>query len=370
MRERWTAVFGLFGSLIAASCGADDGDVAPGGASGRGSGGDAGALEGGSAGEAAAGEAAGGLGGVSSNAGAPSEAGAGGESGEAPLPPLLSFARVQPAGTNAIRALSGSGTDDVFAVGDEGRLFHFYERSWRLENSATSAALTGVWASGANDIYVAVDDNFVLHSLEAGKWTREPLPAGYKLTDIWGSGPSDVYALTGDGTFRSDGSGQWLFEPIEPASAPLTAVWGSSASDVFVVSAFANDATVFHTDGSGEWEQRPGPEVTLVDVSGTAGHVFAAGGNTVYSLNGDGDWTAELVLENDTVGAVFALSQSAVYACSENGSLFRSNGAGTWSEGQPVNPNGISPPCQALWASGPGDVYAGTTTGLFHGVAE
>jgi hypothetical protein len=372
MWARWTVVWGLLaGSFLAGACGADDGDVVGAGAA-QAAGGRAGAPAGGAAGSgrAGAGQHAGSGAGELGSGGTAGEAGSGGagEAGAAPLPPELSFARVQAPASSAIRALWGSGADDVFAVGDEGQLFHFFERTWRLENTATDSALTGIWASGPGDIYVSVDDNFVLHSPGSGVWTPEPLPAGYKLTDIWGSGAGDIYALTGDGVFRGDGSGVWEFEAIEPASAPLTAVWGSSASDVFAVAAFAETPTVFHSDGAGEWEEQAGPPATLSDVAGSApDHVFAAGGNTVYASRGDGTWTAELVLENDVVGAVFALSRSAVYACSENGLLFRSNGAGEWSEGQPVNPNGISPPCQALWASGPFDVYAGTTRGLFRG---
>jgi hypothetical protein len=372
MWERWMVVLGMLaGAFLAGACGADDGDVVGAGAAPA-AGGRAGAPAGGAGGSGAtdAGRDTGGGAGEPGSGGTTSESGAGGEAGSAPVPPELSFARVQAPGSSAIRALWGSGADDVFAAGDEGQLFHFYERSWRLENTGTDSALSGIWG-GPGDIYVSVDDNFVLRSPGSGIWTREPLPAGYKLLDIWGSGDNDLYALTGDGVFRGDGSGAWEFEPIEPASAPLTAVWGSSASDVFAVATFAENPTVFHSDGGGKWEEQAGPPATLSDVAGSApDHVFAAGGNKVYASRGDGNWTAELVLENDVVGAVFALSRSAVYACSENGLLFRSNGAGEWSEGQPVNPNGLSPPCQALWASGTDEVYAGTTRGLFRGAGE
>jgi hypothetical protein len=96
--------------------------------------------------------------------------------------------------------------------------------------------------------------------------------------------------------------------------------------------------------------------------------VFVVGGNTVYSSRGDGRGAAELSVESDVFGAVFVVSPTAVYACTERGLLYRSDGGGRWSEGQPVNPNGISPPCQALWASTPDEVYAATTSGLFRGV--
>jgi hypothetical protein len=96
-------------------------------------------------------------------------------------------------------------------------------------------------------------------------------------------------------------------------------------------------------------------------------HIFAAGGPSVFFSDGSGSWKAQLTVTGDVVKAVWVASRDAVYACTQRGMVFRSNGAGTWSEAKPINGTGVARACYSIWGSGPDDVYLGTVNGVYHG---
>jgi hypothetical protein len=106
----------------------------------------------------------------------------------------------------------------------------------------------------------------------------------------------------------------------------------------------------------------------MTDVAGgAADQVFAAGGPSVFFSSGDGTWTPELTVTGDKVNAVWVLSRTAVYACTEGGLVFRSNGGGKWSEGQRINGTGATRACYSIWGSAPENIYLGTSNGIYHG---
>lgn len=68
---------------------------------------------------------------------------------------------LRPDPTVTLTAVWGSGPDDVFVVGYQGRVLHFDGAAWSAMESGTTASLFGVWGSGRGRVY-AVGSSLIL----------------------------------------------------------------------------------------------------------------------------------------------------------------------------------------------------------------
>ncbi len=348
------------------SAGDSSGGVAAGGTSANGDGGAmAGSTSGGTTdhggGASTAGETSGGA-----EAGGSGAAGGG---GGPPLPPELVWTKQGPART--IEAIWGSGAENIYAVGLTGALLHSTgDGTWTTQSAGTSANLTGVWGSGPTDVYVSVDSNTFLHSVGDGKWEHQAYDSGFTFNDIWGLDSSHVFAV-GPGVVRGTGNGAWQSPPEEIGTSPTFALWGSSPSDLYAATGKSNNSTIYHSTGDGNWVAQSTPAATsAVDIIGVdATHLYAAADNFVLRSNGSGTWTVELTTPSvQKVLALWAASADAVYACTQEGFFYRSNGHGAWSEGVDLDPS-VRGDCAAVWGTGPDDIYVGGSGGIYHGTA-
>jgi hypothetical protein len=299
-------------------------------------------------------------------------AGRGGVSstGAPPLPPALTF-KSEPTPHPGYRAIWGSGTEILYAVGNSGAIARRAAAgTWSAENSDTSAILTGIWGSGPNDVYVSVRSNFMLHSTGDGSWVHQPAPSGMTFEDVWGTGAASVYAASADGVVLAQG-GVWDFangQSVTGGTAAAASIWGSSATDLYLATSYANRPTIYHSSGDGSWRaQAESPKVSLLRISGSGpNRIYAAGDTSVYASTGDGKWTQELTASSGTINSVWALSSVAVYACTTNGLFYRSNGAGAWSQAIEIDP--AKPEvCLGIWGLSPGEIYLATSSGVYRG---
>jgi hypothetical protein len=342
----------------------DSAGSAPIGSGGKGGSGTAGAGKGGAASAGSSAAGAGTAAGASgSSAGGPSSAGTG---NAGPLPPALQWEQVAATAGLTWEGIWGSGSNDIYTVGRNGYIAHFAEGMWKSEPSGTGTNLTGVWGSGPGDVYVSVYSNVILHSKGDGKWAHETLEAGLTFEQVWGLGADTVFAV-GGGVYRRNSATSWSLEANSTAGVDL---WGTALANRYLVGP-GTAKTVAHSTGEGKWSAQTSPPQSLYAVYGSAAdHVFVGGVGGVYFSAGDGVWKQQLVLDPTTgnnVNAIWAASRDAVFACSEGGFVYRSNGAGTWSEGQAINGTGPVRNCNAIWGTGPDDLYVATLNGLFHG---
>jgi hypothetical protein len=101
-----------------------------------------------------------------------------------------------------LNAISGTGSSDVWAVGNSGTIRHYTGGAkWDIVDSPTSQNLRGVWAAATDDVWAVGENGTVLH-YDGTEW--KPSAVAMSKTDtrhlyaVWGSGPSDVWAV-GDG---------------------------------------------------------------------------------------------------------------------------------------------------------------------------
>ena len=105
---------------------------------------------------------------------------------------FAAFAR-EPLGFSGVWATA---TNDVFAVGYSGQIWHYDGSAWSSMTSPTSAHLRDVWGSSAPDVF-AVGDAGILR-YDGTSWS---VINPTKSTRVWGAG-TDVFVLTEGGVLR------------------------------------------------------------------------------------------------------------------------------------------------------------------------
>jgi len=134
---------------------------------------------------------------------------------------------------HGLRAVWGSGADDIYAVGDAGTIRHFDGTAWRGSSSGTAAVLTGVWGTGRDDVYVAAADGVVLRGSWRG-WRAALRDSTASFTSVWGISSDEVYVGSADGrVLRWDGE-RWAWLPGAGGGA-VRALWGTAASPLLAV---------------------------------------------------------------------------------------------------------------------------------------
>ena len=177
--------------------------------------------------------------------------------------------------TAALTNIWGSGSDDVFAIGNPGTILHYDgdgdndgipDDIWEQMPSSPTANLVGIWGFGPNDVYIG---GFECPMLHYDGITWEPVPGMppttiSQLSYMWGSEPNNLF-VTGEGydntighVFHWNGSA-WsdLTFSFPLVSGVLYEVWGRGPNDVYVsgYNGYSSDSTgvMYHYDGN-TWE--------------------------------------------------------------------------------------------------------------------
>ena len=221
----------------------------------------------------------------------------------------------------AIADIWASGPDDLWAVGDQGAMFHRSRAGTVRVATPTVDQLSAVWGSGPADIWIASENGQLFHSDGVTVEARVAFDDFAYIYEIWGSGPDDVWAVA-DG--NADG-GMFHYDGVDwrPVGDFVTnwcwSVWGSGPRDVW---AACSRSEVWHFDGA-TWS------VTRTD------------GTEVNALGGSGP--------------------TDVWAAGAHGIALHYDGA-TWSR----VPSPSVVPLSAVWADRPDDVWIGGWDGAFH----
>jgi len=88
----------------------------------------------------------------------------------------------------------GTGPNNVYAVGEYGKIRHYDGSSWSWVSSGTTDVLRAVWGSGPNDVFAVGDHGTILH-YDGMAWSEMRSGTPQQLCGVWGSGPEDVFAV-------------------------------------------------------------------------------------------------------------------------------------------------------------------------------
>jgi len=208
--------------------------------------------------------------------------------------------RARAGGTETFWWVHGTGPNDVWLVGEKGRITHWDGAAFVEAPRLTTATIWGVWPASATDAWAvggtpeggtAAPNDVVLH-WDGAAWTQVPLPGaplGRSLNKIWGAAADDLYAVGEAGTIWHRKGTTWKQES-NPATGNLLTVHGCSATDVYAV----GGQDVLHSDGT-TW--------TKVDVSlgnsvngvtcAPTGEVLIVGFGGLKQRLVDGSWIDE-----------------------------------------------------------------------------
>lgn len=152
--------------------------------------------------------------------------------------------RPRPGGTDSYWWVHGTGANDVWLVGEKGRITHWDGTKFEERSSGTTATLFGVWAAAPNDAWAVggvpdqptAPNDVVLH-WDGASWKPEVLPEANKvaLFKVWGSSKGDIYVVGEAGLVWHRKGGTWTREAKGIAQGRLTTVTGCSATEIIAV---------------------------------------------------------------------------------------------------------------------------------------
>jgi hypothetical protein len=271
------------------------------------------------------------------------------------------------------RAQPPTSSDGGF-LDPRGYALHWDGKSWSTVSVGTDAYLTGVWASAADDVWAIgsgenyVDNNgypvnVVVH-WDGAQWseiTRLTTSDDYSLTGVWASGPQDVRVYGAHHEYHFDGQA-WAPEELGAMPASISRLAGTGPSDVWAVgiSLGVESVDVYHFDGA-SWTKATDGDTPLNSVWATSpANAWAVGfGGEIVHWDGN-SWTMadhDLTAGSSTfgsgpVGAAWGSGRDDVWAAIASGGMLHWDGR-TWVAAA-AGPSGT---VAHLWGSGPNDVW-------------
>ena len=161
------------------------------------------------------------------------------------LAPALDYYIAPYAGMN-FNGMWGTGPNDVWIVGENGRILHtdgYWDKAafWTQPNSNTRSHLTGIWGAASDDVWAVGENGTIRHwTYDAGgelDWIISDSKSTTNLRAVWGSSATDIWAVGDDNTILHGDGSSWTRSqvPTIPSSGPFYGVWGSGPNDVWVV---------------------------------------------------------------------------------------------------------------------------------------
>jgi hypothetical protein len=260
-------------------------------------------------------------------------------------------------------AIFGSGASDVWTVSYGGLISHFDGQAWSDVTSPTSGALYAGWANAANDAWIGGDGE-MLH-WDGQVWKRVAnTGVSAAVRGVWSSGAqvNDLWVLMDGGIRRWNGT-TWTSIAGTPAYGK--AIHGTSPTDVWIT---GTDSTS-HYDGTA-WTTHANP----TSCWGTAVAAAAASGVWVGGQRGclaawrnqDGAWSTPYPVSYDVIEELddmWGSGPSDIWTVGGtndvNGSLTHWDGT-TWTRTHLGTQQ-----FRVVWGSGPTDVWAVTWKGAF-----
>ena len=272
----------------------------------------------------------------------------------------------------SLNNISGTTSEDVFAVGTYGEILHYDGNNWTQMDSGTSLALNDIWCNASNDVFAVGTVGSIFH-YDGSTWSQMTTNSQDWLNGVWGSSATDVFAVGSNGAILHYDGTTWSAMQSN-FDGELMGLWGSSATDIYAVGNYyygslPPDGTVLHYNGS-TWSEcyRPAQK-PLTGIWGTSSHdIWAVGtGGTIVHYNGS-IWSIVNSGTTKHLSDVWGSSASNVFIAgsqlfSGNGVVLHYDGA-IWSEIL----NDAKNEFYGVWGMGASEVFVvggiGNSTGI------
>jgi hypothetical protein len=258
---------------------------------------------------------------------------------------------------NDLRDISGTGTSNIWAVGEGGTLLRFDGTTWSpvpsglVRGTAEGQArpfLRGVWTPEPGAAFAVGDRGLILH-WNGAAWSRVESGTVEDLASVSGSSASDVWAVGARGTLLRWNGSAWAASPSGTAEA-LTAVWSAGPGRAWAV---GRAGTLLRFDGSA-WVPEAGADAEdLIHVSGTGpDDVWSASTSGSLFRRTEGVWRRVASGTEHFFQDVWVAAPNDIWGTTFREGLFHWNGE-AWSHVPRDSTNAI----WAFWGSAPGDLW-------------
>jgi hypothetical protein len=183
--------------------------------------------------------------------------------------------RLAPGGSDSFWWVTGTASDDVWLVGEKGRITHFDGKSFTSHTSNTDVTIYGAWAASKTDAWAVGGtpeggkgpQNDVLLHFDGTTWNREKLPTeeGRTLFKVWGRSSDDLFVVGEAGLLWHRTATGWAREAADPPLARGTLLTAFGCADGTTYAVGGRDVLVRK---NGVWSRDP--IELLNDVNGGA----------------------------------------------------------------------------------------------------
>lgn len=272
-----------------------------------------------------------------------------------------------------VAGISGSGPNDVDVIGSQGNIIHWDGTEWSF-SALYNYNLGQPAGSGPNDVWVAagdqLDDGAVLH------WDGRAVTLAFRGTQfLWDTlavqSPTNVWAVQQDlnRVLHWDGS-EWSDVAIDAGPAPGLPLWPAAPNDVWAApadSTATNGPSFVHWDGSA-WASTS-LEVPDAGTSFQVSGLWGSAPNDIWAsdfpdgvmAHWDGNTWSIASSPPQPVSTLWGSGPTDLWGLGDEGAVLRWNGS-TWSTALPD----LSQSPVSIAGSGPNDVWLGTSMAPLH----
>jgi len=118
--------------------------------------------------------------------------------------------------------------NDVFAVGDNGTIWHRTSSGWSAMSSGTTSNLRGVWAASASDVWAVGVKGTVLR-YNGTAWSTVNVGSTSDFDAVWGASSTNVWLVGSGNVLQWNGTGYTSYG----FSGTLLSVSGTGPTDVW-----------------------------------------------------------------------------------------------------------------------------------------
>jgi cysteine-rich repeat protein len=256
----------------------------------------------------------------------------------------------------------GLGSDDIYAPGYGGTIFHYDGISWSEINLNTSSALVSVWGSDATDIFVVGLLGTIFH-YNGTSWSEMNSNVNVHLISVWGTDANNVYTAGLYGTILHYNGNEWSTMDSTSADIDLSSIWGSDANNIYAVGQNFDtfEGIILHYDGNTWKTVNSSPLQFLSSIWGTdASNIYTVGDlGTIVHYNGNA-WETMDSSTTEDLRSVWGTDASNIYVGGDNGTFLNWNG-NAWTDINNGNDNDI----RSIWGSDY-DLYINQDRTIFH----
>jgi hypothetical protein len=255
-------------------------------------------------------------------------------------------------------AITGTGDDDLWVVGDGGVALHYNGAAWTQVPTGITDDLFRISAAAPDDVW-AVGSAEVLH-WNGSAWSNASAPGG-AYTDIW-AGSGVVAAATTTGVVSWNGA-SWQLVGAYPGTA-IGVIRGTGANDLWA----ADSTELWHWNGT-TWSASLAAAAQSISavapddvwLSGSVGPMFES---VIAHWNGS-TWTQYASEVTDLYTAIVANAPNDVWIGGTGGTAYHFDG-GAFTEALALSDGGGGGALASLQSFGPGDIVGLSTDGVVY----